>query len=139
MNRFFVLPLLVLLAASASAISLELWWGDNIVHNTSSIEARLNVPEVGVKQYFTVDGVSENAGDAFVVSEAEVAGTVAYVEHNRQGDCTWTVYVSDTAVSLSNFNGHSVAENAEIKWAAEPNSETVTHCILLMDYNIMVS
>jgi len=138
MKKLMVLPILLLLATVCSGIVLEISFGQGITNNAASIEGFAGSPVVDQKYYFTATGVSTTAGSAFVVSDATETGTVVYNEISKVGECTWTAYISDTAVPLSELNGHAISSGNTIKWAVAPNNAAVTICKLEYDLNVQV-
>lgn len=141
MRKTIVLFCLVFLASFAAAnIVLEVTFGTGIQHNSSAISANVDgVPNTASKYYFTSSGVSTNQSDAFVVSNATATGTIIFSEIERIGDCSWFAYINGVEVPLANVNGHSVADNDEIKWSMKPNQSTVIDCKLVMDYNVVAA
>lgn len=137
--RFLVLPLVLLLAASGSAvIVLAASFGPGVDHKVQNISANAGAPTVGARYYFTDSepSVSNTAADAVVVTEVMIDGNVVYEELEKVGNCSWKAIVTGTVVDLSEFNGYSVTPGDDIKWAVVPNAADVTHCKLVMDYNV---
>ena len=140
MKKFVAALFVALLAVSASAIILEISFGDGIQHNASNISARVGMPSVGQRYYFaqTSDSnVSTNQSQAFNLSKALVDGTIVFVERQVVGNCTWEAIIDGNVFDKSQLNGRAVYANQQISWSAKPSSVTEKYCRLVFDLNIM--
>lgn len=130
----------LLLASSAGAtLVIDIYFGSGIQHNTSEISAIVGAPVLGQEYYFTETGASINSVDAFVVSTVTMDGEIDAV-YTETGDCTWRAKIENgdyVIVTVESFDTTTVSEGNDIKWSAEPDNESVTHCKLEIDYEVI--